>query len=142
MHVARALWMLVYYASAAVSPAILIGCGTVIVVENQDGLVPSDAYGWLGAAAGALLGLWLARRQRGSAATHRVLQSVGALLVSLGVVGGAVMYAIELTRQYEVGSICGRAILVMVLMAAGVVGPGACLWLAGFSGRRIASTVR
>ena len=116
-----ALWGLVYYAATAVALAILVGWATVYVVENQDALVHSDAHGWIGAAAGALLGLWLARWKRSSAVAHLVMRIAGVLLVVLGVAGGFVMYAIERGKHYDGSFGYGLAIFVMVLLVASVV---------------------
>jgi len=113
-----------------------------IVVENLDAVDHSDAYAWLGAAAGALLGLWLARWKRSSPTTHRVLRFVGCGLVLLGVVGGFAMYVQwqQQRRDTSGNMMAGLEVFMMVLLASGVAGIGACLWLAGFSGRRIAPT--
>lgn len=140
MHVPRAVWAVGYYVGTAAALAIVGAVSAQIVVENLDAVHHSDAYAWLGAAAGALLGSWLARWKRSSPAAHRVLRLVGWGLVLLGVVGGFAMYVHwkQQRRDTSGNMMAGLEVFMMALIALGVVGIGACLWLAGCSGRRIA----
>jgi hypothetical protein len=139
MHVPRAVWAVGYYACTAAALAAMGAVSAQIVVENLDTLDRSDAYAWLGAAAGALLGLWLARWKRRSPTTHRVLRIVGCGLVVLGLAGGFATYLeARQPRDTSGNMLAGLEFFIMALLALGVLGIGACLWLAGFSGRLIA----
>ena len=140
MTVARMGWVLAYYASTAASLATVAAVAMQIYVENLDALDRSDAYAWLGAAAGALLGLWFASKKRNSPTTHRVLRIVGVSFVVLGLVGGFVMFKMA-RGQHDTSGVmfAGLAEFIMGLLAFGVAAIGIALWLAGFSGRRIAT---
>ncbi|HEX6810254.1 MAG TPA: hypothetical protein VF384_01410 [Planctomycetota bacterium] len=137
MRAASMGWAVAYYASTAGSLAILVAVPLQIFVETLDARDRSDAYAWLGAAAGALLGLWFARKKRDSAATHRALRIAGASVVLLAVVGGVVMFGFCMPRGDAASTVAvGAAVLMMALLSFGVGGIGVCLWFAGVSGRR------
>jgi LPXTG-motif cell wall-anchored protein len=132
-------WAAAYYLSTAASLGTLAAVAMQIYVENLDVLDRSDAYAWLGAGAGALLGLWFARKKRNSPTTHRALRIAGASLGFLAIAGGVVMFGFCMPRGEAASTVgVGVAIFMMALLALGVGGIGFCLWLAGFSGRRIA----
>lgn len=133
-------WAVAYYLGTAASLATLGAVAVQIYVENLDVLDCSDAYAWLGAAAGAVLGLWFARSKRNSPATHRALRFAGVSIVLLAVAGGVVMFKFCLPGGESASTVAaGAAVFMMALLSGGVAAIGAALWLAGFSGRRLAA---
>lgn len=140
MRVPRAVWGVVYYACTAGSLASVLAVSAQIV---GDGLDPFalDVFAWVSAATGGLLGLWLAWWKRNSRATHLALRIVGCALVLLGLACGVVTYLeAQRPRDNSGNMMAGLGIAIGIVVTLGVVGIGTAVWLAGFSGRRIAPT--
>ncbi|HEU4417562.1 MAG TPA: hypothetical protein VFT55_01410 [Planctomycetota bacterium] len=138
MRVPRAVWAVVYYACTAGSLASVLAVSAQLVGDGLDS-IDVDVVAGVSAAAGALLGFWLAWWKRNSRAAHLALRIVGCGLVLLGLACGVVTY-LEAQRPRDTSGnmMAGLGIAIGIVVTLGVVGIGTAVWLAGFSGRRIA----